>query len=561
MESCSVVEAAGAAGVRQGDRKKGRDSGRRRWAFAGLSIISFLGCIDLTIVNTAAPDIQRDMGATVTELQLIVNVFVVALSMFMVTMGRLADRHGRRRVLYSGTAVFGIASLAAGFAGDVRMLIVCRFVQGAACAVLYTSTGALVADTFPEEQRGKAIGALYGVNGVGLAIGPMLGGFVVGWLDWRWVFWLNVPLVVVGLAMCFSAVRESRGGKEREDRKGRTGTAGRAGRVEKWERREFSGVREVRRAAEGEGGVLGGAERMDWIGLALISFALPAVILGLTLGDAWGWASGRILALLGLGAAGIVAFCFVERKVAAPLIDFRLFGNRMFLGAITADFSLAFFYCLAFFLMPLFLFSVRHYQGTASGLMLLPCTAVMALLSPVVGRLADRFPPRRLLCVGFAAFALSAVLQAQFTRDSGTGFIVLAFSLMGSAGRACSDRPRLPRCRRSRNGWRAPPSARRGPFTTWAVRSGWPPGWRSTAGRRGARCEMRLPCGICPVGSGWRGRSPIRRRVPNCCVRMRGWTGRASRRCPRKCFCGAIRRRCGCCAEWPWWRFWRSGAG
>ncbi|WP_438487264.1 MFS transporter [Streptomyces sp. S186] len=366
-----------------------RGGAARRWrAFAGLSIISFLGCIDLTIVNTAAPAVQRDMGATVTELQLIVNIFIVALSMFTVTMGRLADHHGRRRVLYTGTAVFGVASLAAGFAGDVRVLILCRFVQGAACAVLYTSTGALVSDTFPPEQRGRAIGALYGVNGLGLAIGPMLGGFVVGWLDWRWVFWLNVPLTAVGLAVCVSAVRESR-------------------------------------ARDAEVG------KPDWPGLTLISLALPAVVLALTLGDSWGWASGRILGLLAVGIAGVAAFCVVERKVAAPLIDFRLFANRTFLGALTADFSLAFFYCLAFFLMPLYLVSVRHYGGAASGLMLLPCTAVMAVLSPVVGRLVDRCPPRLLLCGGFVAFGLSAALQARFDRDSGLASVVVAFALMG----------------------------------------------------------------------------------------------------------------------------------
>ncbi|MFB7636001.1 MFS transporter [Streptomyces sp. NPDC056149] len=363
-------------------------AGRRWWAFAGLSVISFLGCIDLTIVNTAAPAIQGDMGATVTELQLIVNIFIVALSMFMVTMGRLADSHGRRRVLYTGTAVFGLASLAAGCAGDVRMLIVCRFVQGAACAVLYTSTGALVSDTFPPEQRGRAIGALYGVNGLGLAIGPMLGGFIVGQLSWRWVFWMNVPLTAVGLAVCFFSVR-------------------------------VSGKR------------VAGTGKLDWPGLALISLALPAVVLGLTLGDAWGWTSVRILGLLAVGIVGVLAFCGVERKVAAPLIDFQLFGNRTFLGALTADFSLAFFYCLAFFLMPLYLVSVRHDGGTASGLMLLPCTAVMAVLSPVVGRLVDRFPPRLLLCGGFVAFALSAALQAQFSTESGVVLVMAAFALMG----------------------------------------------------------------------------------------------------------------------------------
>lgn len=365
-----------------------KPSTRRWWAFTGVSIISFLGCIDLTIVNTAAPEIQSDLHASVTELQLIVNIFIAALSMFMVTMGRLADSHGRRLVLYSGTVVFGLASLGAGLATDVRFLIACRFVQGAACAVLYTSTSAIVSNAFPEEQRGKAIGALYGVNGIGLAIGPMLGGFIVSWLSWQWIFWLNVPLILIALAICLPTVQESRN----EDLK--------------------TGV--------------------DWVGLPLITVGLPAIVLGLSLGDTWGWGSWRILALLGGGVLALIAFCFVERKVSSPIIQFRLFGNRMFISAIVADFSLAFFYCLAFFLMPLYLHSVRQYEGYATGLMLLPCTALVAVLSPVVGRLVDRFRPRLMLCIGFTAFALSALAQSQFTGDSSVVFIALAFALMGT---------------------------------------------------------------------------------------------------------------------------------
>lgn len=359
---------------------------RKWWAFTGLGILSFLGCIDLTIVNTAAPDIQSHFGATVTELQLIVNIFIVALSMFMVTMGRLADLHGRRRVLYCGTVVFGIASLGAGFADDVSWLVVCRFAQGAACAVLYTSTGAIVSATFPEHERGRAIGALYGVNGLGLAIGPMLGGFLVSWLSWRWVFWLNVPLIVVALLICLPTVRESR--------------------------------------SEERGGV-------DPVGLVLLSTGLPAVVLGLTLGDTWGWTDGRILGLLSGGTAAIGAFCYAERKVKHPMIQFRLFAHRDFLSAIVADFSLAFFYCTALFLMPLYLHSVRGYEGYVTGLLLLPCTAVVAALSPLVGRLVDRHGPRPLLCAGFVSFAVSALLMARLGPDSGVGLPIVAFAAMG----------------------------------------------------------------------------------------------------------------------------------
>ncbi|MEV4436607.1 MFS transporter [Streptomyces sp. NPDC049585] len=360
---------------------------RTWWAFAGVGLISFLGCIDLTIVNTAAPQIQADLGASVTDLQLIVNIFIVALPMFMVTMGRLADTYGRRRVLYTGTVVFGLASLGAGLAPTTGWLIAFRFVQGAAGAILYTSTGAIVQNAFPAARRGRAIGALYGVNGFGLAIGPLLGGVIVSALGWQWVFWLNVPLIALALGLCSFSVRESRN----ED--------------------------------AGPG--------LDWPGLVLISLGIPAVVLAFTLGDTWGWTSPRTLGLLAFAACALIAFQAVERRAADPIISFGLFRHRAFLGAIVSDFALACFYATVLFLLPLYLSDVRGYDGYATGALLLPCTAVMAALSPFVGRLTDRYGPRRLLAAGFTAFTAAALLLSAVTPGSGMPHLVLALVAMG----------------------------------------------------------------------------------------------------------------------------------
>ncbi|WP_411128812.1 MFS transporter [Streptomyces sp. x-19] len=362
---------------------------RRWWAFAGVSLISFLGCIDLTIVNTAAPQIQKDLGASVTDLQLIVNMFIVALSMFMVTMGRLADSYGRRRVLYIGTVVFGLASLGAGFAPTTGWLIAFRFLQGAAGAILYTSTGAIVQNAFPESQRGRAIGALYGVNGVGLAIGPMLGGVLVSAAGWQWVFWLNVPLVALALSLCSFSVRESR------NEEATTG--------------------------------------VDWPGLILISLGIPAVVLAFTLGGTWGWTSLPTLGLLAFALIVLIAFYLVEKRATDPIIRFSLFKHRAFLAAIVSDFALASFYATVLFLLPLYLDEVRGYDGYATGALLLPCTAVMAVLSPFVGRLTDRYGPRKILVAGFTAFTVSALLFTQLTADTSLFLIVVALVAMGLA--------------------------------------------------------------------------------------------------------------------------------
>ncbi|GAA4554462.1 MFS transporter [Amycolatopsis samaneae] len=351
----------------------------------GVGILSFLGCIDLTIVNTAAPQIRRELGATVTQTQLAVNVFVVALSMFMVAAGRLSDRCGRRRVLYLGAVLFGLSSLGAGLVTGVVPLIVFRFLQGAACAVLYTSSSTIVAGAFPEAQRGRAIGTLFAVNGIGLAAGPMLGGLLVGALGWHWVFLVNVPLVLVALAICAVSLAESRG--------------------------EDAGL--------------------DWPGLLLLMPGLAGLIFGVTFDDTYGWGSWQVLGSLGVGVVALTAFVLVDRRSAHPLIPFRLLAGRRFLSAVTAEFALAFFYTTALFLMPLYLSVVRGAGELAIGLMLLPATATVAVLSPFAGRVVDRFGPRAVLVTGFAAFAGSALLQSRFGADTGTGYVVVAFVLMG----------------------------------------------------------------------------------------------------------------------------------
>lgn len=154
----------------------------------GISIASFLGCIDFTVVNTAIPAIAQDMSASIHRVQWVVSLFLMALCAFMVTAGRLADLYGRRRMLYLAMIAFGLSSLGAGLAESIMVLNGWRFIQGAACAVLYTVTVTIVADAFPAHQRGRAVGMLLGVNGLGLALGPVLGGIVVSTLGWRWVF-------------------------------------------------------------------------------------------------------------------------------------------------------------------------------------------------------------------------------------------------------------------------------------------------------------------------------------------------------------------------------------
>ncbi|PQQ40840.1 MFS transporter [Photorhabdus luminescens] len=365
---------------------------RKWWVLTGVSIASFLGCIDFTIVNTALPAIRADLHATVAELQWIINIFLLALSAFMVVMGRMADIYGRRRVLYLGAICFGLASLGAGLVTNINWLIAFRFAQGVSCAVLYTASGAIVSNAFPEEERGKGIGLLFGVNGLGLAIGPVIGGIIVSTLGWRWIFLINVPLIVLSLLICTVSVKESRNEEQ--------GTT------------------------------------LDWGGLIFLITGLSACIVVLSLGSEWGWLSFSTLGLLIISVVALVIFYHIEQRVSAPILQLHLFKNRTFIGAAIANAALAFFYCLAFFLMPLYLHTIKDLEGYQIGMMLLPTTAMVALLSPIVGRLTDRMGVKIILVSGFLFFAISAFLQTLFSEYSSLFSIAIAFTLMG-IGWAC----------------------------------------------------------------------------------------------------------------------------
>ncbi|KPA93811.1 MFS transporter [Pseudomonas asplenii] len=360
---------------------------RKWWALLGVSIASFLGCVDFTIVNTALPALQADLQASVDSLQWVINGFILALSSFMVLVGRLADLHGRRRVLFIGLSVFGLASLGAGLASDIDLLIAARILQGAACAVLYTASGAIVANTFDSTEQGKAFGILFGVNGVGLAVGPVLGGLITSAFGWQWIFLINVPFVLLSLGISGFSVSESRSQEE--------------------------------------------GARLDWFGAALLLIGLPSLVLVIVQGAAWGWSSPLTLGLIALAVLALAAFVAVEKRVAAPIIDLQLFANRRFVAGVVASFSLAVFYCVAFFVMPLYLALVRGESVQASGLLLLPTTLGVAVLSPVVGRLVDRKGPALLIKAGLSLFLLSALLQAGFDRQTSLAYLLAAFVVMG----------------------------------------------------------------------------------------------------------------------------------
>lgn len=356
-------------------------------ALIGISIAGFLGCLDLTIVNAALPVIQSDFNAPISQLQWVMTILLLALTACMVISGKLADLYGRRLCLYIGLAVFAASSLMAGLSANIQWLIAARFFQGLSIAFLYTAPVAIIPSLFSEHRRGRATGLLIGANGLGLAIGPVIGGLIVSTFGWRWIFFINPPLILISLLFCWRRLIESK---------------------------STNAIRKI-----------------DWPGFLLLIISLPTGILALVQGASWGWFSIPTLGLLIISIIGLLLFYYVETKVSNPIIEFHLLANRFFLAGLGANFTLAAFYAIDFFLIPLYLHYIRDQSGFQIGLSLLPATVMVALLSSITGRIVDKKGPKGVLMIGLFLFLISALLQIQLGTNSSIYFVLFSYLIFG----------------------------------------------------------------------------------------------------------------------------------
>ncbi|MEX3012023.1 MFS transporter [Hoeflea sp. TYP-13] len=363
------------------------DASPQRWlALTGISILSFVVFIDFTIVNTILPGIQRELHASVDDLQWVMNAFILMMTVFMVTMGRLGDIYGRRLVFYAGVIVFALASFLAGTSGSPEFLIGCRFLQGIAGAVVVTLGAALTTHHFPEEEQGRALAIFMSITGFGLAIGPLLGGMFVSLLSWRWAFYVNVPVVIIGFLISLRTVEETPRQKD---------------------------------------------EKVDWIGLILLTPGMSALVTFIMKGNNWGWDATATI-LCGVAAVVfLVAFVLVERRVSSPIVDFNLLKHRHYLAVCVMALTLGGFIVLGNFLAPLYLQTVRNEEPYIAGMMLLPISALVVIVPPLIGGLADRIGPMRFIVAGQVFLALAAFVQIFFDPASPVLFVLFGFGLFG----------------------------------------------------------------------------------------------------------------------------------
>src|ERR687887_191931 len=362
---------------------------RKWWTLMAVSVATFMLLLDITVVNTALPSIEEDLGATFTDLQWVIDAYTLSLAALVLTAGVLADRLGRRRVFGAGLAIFTASSLLCALAPDPTFLNLARAVQGIGGAVMFAVSLALIAQEFTAgRERGMAMGMYGATIGVAVAIGPLVGGALTDSLGWESIFYLNVPIGVAAIAITYLKVRESRDPN---------------------------------------------ATRVDWPGVVTFSAALFALVLALVRGNDEGWGSTLIVSLLAAAGALLLAFVVVERRVAEPMLPLELFKRPAFTGVQLAAFAISSSLFALFLYMSLYLQNYLGLSPFQAGVRSLPITLGSFVVAPIAGALLTRVHARLMLSLGLAGVGVGLLLMSGIDAGSEWTTLLGGFLVAGAA--------------------------------------------------------------------------------------------------------------------------------
>ena len=361
----------------------------RKWrALTIVCVAIFMLLLDITVVNVALPDIQKELKTSFTDLQWVVDAYALMLATVMLNAGSLGDWLGRKRVFISGIALFTIASALCGAATSPLFLNLARGAQGIGGAIMFAVSLAIVAQEFHGRERGTAFGIWGATVGAAVAIGPLIGGALTTWAGWRWIFFVNLPIG----ALCI-----------------------------------VFGLRELHESRDEEHG------GFDLPGFATLTLGLFALVLGLLRGNDWHWSSGRVVGLFAAAAVLLTAFVVVEARQEEPTLDISLFRTPSFTGAQLVAFVLSSGMFSLFLYLTLYLQNVLHYSPIGAGLRFLPFSLSSFIVAPIAGRLSARVPIRILFGVGLAAVGV-ALLWMHGVSPTSHWTTLLGGFLLGGAG-------------------------------------------------------------------------------------------------------------------------------
>jgi EmrB/QacA subfamily drug resistance transporter len=355
-------------------------------ALVAMTLANSMILVDQTAVPLATPDVVRDLNADIDLGQWLLTANILPLAALMVFGGRLGDLLGLRRVFLAGAVIFLVSTALAGAAQDIVWMIAVRATQGVGAALMMPTAMAIVSAVFPDERRGTALGVLAGGSAFFAALGPVLGGVLTS-IDWRLVFLINVPLAAATIALTLASVPKL--------------------------------------ATHGE------RQPIDYPGLVTFAIGIAALLIGLSQGQPQGWGSPETVIPLGVGVVSLAVFVWIEGRVKAPLLNFRLFRHLNFLAANISQVLAGMIELGLGFLMPFYLLLVIGVDPAVAGLALIPGTIPIILAGPLAGRAFDRVGGRIPLVAGFTVLALSGVALAVGTGPETAWALVPGLLLQG----------------------------------------------------------------------------------------------------------------------------------
>ena len=360
----------------------------RKWLILwAVSLGMFMALLDVTIVNIAMPAIQEDFGVSWATASWVLNAYNLAMAALFLTMGRVADKFGQKLVFTTGLAVFTVFSLLCGLAPSINWLIAARFGQGVGGAMMMPVSLSILMGAFPKRQHGTAVGIWGALGTAAAALGPSIGGILVTYVNWHWIFFINVPIGIAAFIFAMIVVPE-------------------------------------RKRADAAGTV-------DIGGILLSAGGLFCLVLALTQGNDWGWTSWRTLLLFGIAFVCFPLFYWWETRIKHPMFDFRLLRIRSFTAANTAIMAMGTAMGASMLLLVIFMVNVMGYTELKAALAMtfMPFTALF--VAPVAGRLNDRIGPRYLSAAGLSLFGIGLVLLAQLGAEASLPSVAWRLVIMG----------------------------------------------------------------------------------------------------------------------------------
>ena len=375
--------------VAQADEKKSQVP-VNKWLVLGLAAASsFVTTLDGSIVNIGLPAISQTFHVGISgAIEWVIIGYLVIIAAVLLTFGRLADMIGRKPILLMGLTIFVIGSALCGVASSLLLLILARLFQGIGGALIFSVNIAMITSTFSARERGLALGLNAVVVSLGVSAGPTFGGIITQYLDWRWIFYVNVPICIAILLVGYFFYHEQR------PEQGRQG-------------------------------------HFDPLGAILLGIALASLTLGLSFGQEWGWSSPGTLASIGLGLALLAVTVAVERHIRYPILDLKLITNRVFAFA-----NISFILCMMAlfapgFILPFYFEQLRGFSTIQTGLMLTPLPLMLAVVAPLSGSLADRFGSRWISPLGLAIACIGLYLVSLLNGQSTTWDIIWRLGVVG----------------------------------------------------------------------------------------------------------------------------------